>query len=54
MRMSYPFNAEDPFQRYEEREPSAFEIKNKNEYCIYLRDRVTGELVYICDSDLPF
>lgn len=54
MRTIYPFDAEDPFQRYEERAPSAFEIKNENEYCLYLRDKRTGELIRICESDLPF
>lgn len=51
-----PFNADDPFQRYAARVPSADELKNEplDDYCIYLRDKVTGEPVRICESDLPF
>lgn len=54
--MSYPFDKwDDPFYRYEERDPSPDEVNiSTTDYCIYLRDKKTGELVKICDSDLPF
>ena len=54
-KMIYPFNHNDLIQRYEIREPSTNELENEpNEYCMYLRDVFTGELIRICDSDLPF
>lgn len=51
----HPFDHDDPFQRFEVRESTSYEKSvEPEEYCIYLKDKYTGELVRLCDSDLPF
>ena len=48
--MTYPFDPEDPFQRYDEN----YRVIKNGELCIRLFDKVTGNYFTICESDLPF
>ena len=54
---TYPFDDityEDPFEMFQTNDlPPPF-TKPDGDYCIYVRDKRTGKLQTICESDLPF
>lgn len=47
---SYPF---DPINNFDYVGDNS-EDRNAKEFCVYIRDKRTGEIETICDSDLPF